>query len=88
MGRPITSAEGFWDRPLQDLFELLQATPAGLTTEEASRRLASLWPKQPGPGVSLRCTAQFFCVSSRILSSSFFSLPAAYLLHWESTSAG
>lgn len=29
----------FWDRPLPDLLEALQATPAGLTSEEASRRL-------------------------------------------------
>ena len=39
MGRRTTSLEGFWDRPLQELFQLLQATPAGLTTEEANRRL-------------------------------------------------
>ena len=31
--------ENFWDRPVQELFQELQATPAGLTTEEASRRL-------------------------------------------------
>ena len=39
MGKPTTSVEGFWDRPLHELFELLPATPAGLTTEEARRRL-------------------------------------------------
>jgi Mg2+-importing ATPase len=44
MGRQATSFEGFWDRPLQDLFQLLQATPAGLTTEEASRRLRLYGP--------------------------------------------
>ncbi len=43
MGRR-TSLEGFWDRPLQELFQLLQATPAGLTTEEASRRLRLYGP--------------------------------------------
>src|SRR5512135_893667 len=31
--------EGFWDKPLQVLLQLLQATPAGLTTDEAKRRL-------------------------------------------------
>jgi P-type Mg2+ transporter len=39
-----TGLEGFWDRPLQELFRLLQATPAGLTTEEASRRLRLYGP--------------------------------------------
>jgi P-type Mg2+ transporter len=36
--------EDFWDRPLQELFQQLQATPAGLTTEEASRRLRLYGP--------------------------------------------
>ena len=44
MGRRTTSLEGFWGRPLQELFQLLQATPAGLTTEEASRRLRLYGP--------------------------------------------
>ena len=44
MGRPTTSVEGFWDRPLHELFELLPATPAGLTTEEARRRLRLYGP--------------------------------------------
>src|ERR1019366_3201733 len=44
MERPTTSLEGFWDRPLQELFQQLQATPAGLTTEEASRRLRLYGP--------------------------------------------
>jgi magnesium-transporting ATPase (P-type) len=30
---------GFWDKPLQDLLQLLQATPARLTAGEAKRRL-------------------------------------------------
>jgi hypothetical protein len=34
MGKPATSVESFWDRPLHELFELLPATPAGLTTEK------------------------------------------------------
>ena len=44
MGKPTTSAESFWDRPLHELFELLPATPAGLTTEEARRRLRLYGP--------------------------------------------
>ena len=38
MTEPATSLHGFWDRPLRDLLELLQATPAGLTSDEATRR--------------------------------------------------
>jgi len=44
MGKPTTSVESFWDRPLHELFELLPATPAGLTTEEARRRLRLYGP--------------------------------------------
>ena len=44
MGRGATPLEGFWDRPLQELFQLLQATPGGLTTDEASRRLRLYGP--------------------------------------------
>ena len=33
-----TGLDSFWDRPLRDLLEALQATPAGLTSEEATRR--------------------------------------------------
>jgi Mg2+-importing ATPase len=36
--------ESFWDKPLQDLLQLLQATPAGLTTGEAKRRLRLYGP--------------------------------------------
>jgi Mg2+-importing ATPase len=36
--------EGFWDRPLQELFQQLLATPAGLTTEEAAQRLRQYGP--------------------------------------------
>jgi len=44
MGRGATPIEGFWDRSLQELFQLLQATPAGLTTDEARRRLRLYGP--------------------------------------------
>jgi Mg2+-importing ATPase len=36
--------EGFWDKPLADLFQLLQATPTGLTTGETKRRLRLYGP--------------------------------------------
>jgi len=39
-----SSLHGFWDRPLGDLLERLQATPAGLTSAEASRRLRLYGP--------------------------------------------
>ena len=35
---------GFWDRPLQELLQLLQATPAGLTADEAKQRLRLYGP--------------------------------------------
>ena len=60
MGRPTTAAEGFWDRPLHELFELLPATPAGLTTEEARRRLRLYGPNSLVHESRFRCTAQFF----------------------------
>jgi magnesium-transporting ATPase (P-type) len=31
--------KGFWKRPRRELLELLQATPGGLTSDEAKRRL-------------------------------------------------
>src|SRR5512144_1838081 len=39
-----TSLHAFWDRPLRDLLELLQATPAGLTSDEATRRVRLYGP--------------------------------------------
>ena len=78
--------EDFWDRPLQELFQQLQATPAGLTTEEASRRLRLYGPNSLVR--ESRFAALFsFLVSSPIPWSSSLSLPAVYLLHSESTSA-
>ena len=44
MERPTASLQGFWDRPLQELLQLLHATPAGLTTEEALQRLRLYGP--------------------------------------------
>ena len=39
MEKQDKNLESFWDKPLQDLLQLLQATPAGLTTGETKRRL-------------------------------------------------
>ncbi len=39
-----TLMPGFWDRPRRDLLQLLEATPAGLTSDEAKRRLRPYGP--------------------------------------------
>ena len=44
MGKAKSPLEGFWERPLRDLLQQLQATPAGLTTDEAKRRLRRYGP--------------------------------------------
>ena len=86
MGRPTIAVEGFWDRPLRELFELLPATPAGLTTEEVRRRLRLYGPKALSVSLaSPRCSVSL--VSSVTLSSSSLLLQAAYPLRSESTSA-
>ena len=38
-GKSGPASDGFWDTPLNDLLQQLQATPAGLTSVEAKRRL-------------------------------------------------
>lgn len=38
MGARETPSETFWDQPLRELLESLQATPAGLTSDEAKQR--------------------------------------------------
>jgi len=44
MGKAKSPFEGFWDRPLSDLLQQLPATPVGLTTDEATRRLRQYGP--------------------------------------------
>ena len=44
MSTRATLAEDFWDRPLRDLFQTLEATPSGLTSDEANRRLRLYGP--------------------------------------------
>ncbi len=36
---PATPVESFWDKPLRDVLQTLDATPAGLTSDDATRRL-------------------------------------------------
>ena len=44
MKKQTTAFDAFWDRPLPELFQQLQASPAGLTDDEASRRLRRYGP--------------------------------------------
>ena len=44
MGGQRSPFEGFWERSQRDLLQQLQATPAGLTTGEAKRRLRQYGP--------------------------------------------
>ncbi len=44
MNSQTTAFDGFWDRALPDLFQELEATPAGLTSDEVSRRLRRYGP--------------------------------------------
>jgi magnesium-transporting ATPase (P-type) len=39
MAKREQSLDRFWDSPLRDLLEVLQASPGGLTSEEARQRL-------------------------------------------------
>ena len=44
MSTRATIANDFWDRPLPELLQLLQTTPAGLTSDDANRRLRLYGP--------------------------------------------
>ncbi|MBN9614335.1 MAG: magnesium-translocating P-type ATPase [Acidobacteriales bacterium 59-55] len=44
METPTKPLDAFWDRSLLELFQLLQATPNGLTSEEANQRLRLYGP--------------------------------------------
>jgi len=39
MSKPDQTLDRFWDVPLRGLLDLLEATPAGLTSAEAKQRL-------------------------------------------------
>ena len=49
-----TPLVGFWDRPQGELLGTLQATAAGLTSDEAKKRLRLHGPEQPDSGAPLR----------------------------------
>src|SRR5689334_5699208 len=44
MDKPNVSPQDFWDQPAQELLVQLQATPSGLSSEEAERRLDRYGP--------------------------------------------
>ena len=44
MSKPDKTLERFWELPLKDLLQLLQATPAGLTSTDAKQRLRDHGP--------------------------------------------
>src|SRR5581483_8255275 len=44
MDTPNAVPKDFWDQPAQELLNLLQASPTGLSTEEAERRLDRIGP--------------------------------------------
>jgi Mg2+-importing ATPase len=71
MTTPNKPLETFWDIPLRDLLGLLQATPAGLTSDEAKQRL-----RQHGPN-SLVGESRFAALLSFL---SFFANPLVLIL--------
>ena len=48
MSKPDETLDRFWDVPLRGLLDLLEATPAGLTSAGGEAATASPWPEQPG----------------------------------------
>jgi magnesium-transporting ATPase (P-type) len=44
MSTRATLAKDFWDRPVPELLQLLHTTPAGLTSDEANRRIRLYGP--------------------------------------------
>lgn len=61
MSKPDETLDRFWDMPLRDLLDLLEATPAGLTSVEAKQRLRLHGPNSLVGGISLRCSESVFC---------------------------
>ena len=48
MSKPDKTLDRFWNMPLRDLLDLLEATPAGLGLRRGETATASPWPEQPG----------------------------------------
>ena len=71
MSKPDKTLDRFWDMPLRDLLDLLEATPAGLTSAEAKQRL-----RLHGPN-SLVGESRFAALISFL---SFFANPLVVIL--------
>ena len=54
MGKPATSVESFWDRPLHELFELLPGNSGRTDDRRGGAAIASVRPKFLRPRISLR----------------------------------
>jgi hypothetical protein len=60
MGRLTKSLENFWDRPLPELLQLLQAGPVWAIKTQIAGWALHRQAAQSSPGVLLRCAAQLF----------------------------
>ena len=60
MGKSARPLDDFWDLSLQEVFQQLQATPAGLTADEASRRLRLYGPNSLAPESRFVLLMSFF----------------------------
>lgn len=68
MEKRETSLEGFWDKPMQDLLQLLPAPPAEADYRRDETAVASLWLKQHCAGVEagrLALLPSLLCQSTR-----------------------
>lgn len=71
MAGRTTPLDAFWDKPLPELLQLLQASSTGLTTEEANRRLRLYGPNSLGRESRFTVLFSFF---------SFFANPLVIIL--------
>ena len=60
MGKRAKPLDDFWNLSLQELFQQLQATPAGLSADEASRRLRLYGPNSLAPKSRFVLLVSFF----------------------------
>ena len=71
MGKRAKPLDHFWDLPLQEVLQQLQATPAGLTADEAGQRLRVYGPNSLAPESRFVLLISFF---------SFFANPLVIIL--------
>ena len=71
MAKQGTHVDGFWDRSLADLLQRLQATPAGLTSEQAEERLRVYGPNSLVQDSRFAALIDFLC---------FFANPLVIIL--------